>query len=699
MAMCKLDHTRERTEQIRCPDRANWSGGFTVVELLVTVAIFVFMTALIIFRYGSFNQGAILTDLAYDVASTVRTAQTYGVSVKATAPVAGVQLYNSAYGVDFSLDTPTKFTMFADTPSGTVGVFDASDSGTSTYNLMQGAKITQLCTGSQASDCNAVHALDISFKRPNPSAVFYSCTSSCGTLGNWSPDSHSYAAITISSADNTSARTVEVRRNGQIGMIGQAFVAGNGPTGGTAPQPMSAPTVVNPPTFAVLTPTSETLNGQVDTAGNTAVYEVGFQFGSTAQYNDSGLSSPVTLTNVSYTDGSTFSLTATGLTCNQPYHMRAFVINAVATAYSQDVPFTTGPCAVAPAVTVQSAGSVTDSSATLNGTITNTGNVSVRDEGFDYDTSPGFTSPVPTRISLGITYASAPQTFSSALTGLTCNTTYYVRAYDTNSSTVGTSYSAAPAYVSFTTLACVTPPAVSNPTATSIGYNSATLGATITDPGSTPVTSEGINWGSNTSYNDEVPLTNTGSFGNGPYSFTVNTSNSNITCGKTYHMQAVVQNSYGQVTSPDVQFSTLTCPAVPANDNFANATILPSQKNVSASGSNLSATLEAGEPTILGNAGGASVWWSWTAPADGNVTISDNGCNFDSVMGVYTGSSVTGLTTITVNDDIQMNVNVCSAVTFFATHGQAYKIKVDGWKYTNNPVIQAGTIPLTITQD
>ena len=86
-----------------------------------------------------------------------------------------------------------------------------------------------------------------------------------------------------------------------------------------------------------------------------------------------------------------------------------------------------------------------------------------------------------------------------------------------------------------------------------------------------------------------------------------------------------------------------TTPQAPANDNFANSITLTGS-STSAGGSNALATKETGEPNHGGNAGGKSVWWSWTAPAAGNVTINTNGSNFSTLLGVYTGSSVDALT-------------------------------------------------------
>src|ERR1017187_1063088 len=90
--------------------------------------------------------------------------------------------------------------------------------------------------------------------------------------------------------------------------------------------------------------------------------------------------------------------------------------------------------------------------------------------------------------------------------------------------------------------------------------------------------------------------------------------------------------------------------AQPANDMFANRIVITGTSIV-VTGSSVGATRETGEPYHAGNTGGASVWWSWTAPSVGTVTISTAGSSFDTVLGVYTGSSVSALMEVASNDD------------------------------------------------
>ncbi len=123
--------------------------------------------------------------------------------------------------------------------------------------------------------------------------------------------------------------------------------------------------------------------------------------------------------------------------------------------------------------------------------------------------------------------------------------------------------------------------------------------------------------------------------------------------------------------------------AAPANDNFANAQSVTGQSGT-ATGSNVGATKESGEPNHAGNAGGASIWYRWVAPASGSATIDTSGSSFDTLLGVYTGSAVNQLTTIASNDDCCSGRQ--SKVTFPAVSGTTYQIAVDGYNEATGSV-------------
>ncbi len=61
--------------------------------------------------------------------------------------------------------------------------------------------------------------------------------------------------------------------------------------------------------------------------------------------------------------------------------------------------------------------------------------------------------------------------------------------------------------------------------------------------------------------------------------------------------------------------------AAPGNDQFADAVSLSPAPPVEFSGNNQDASKEAGEPDHAGNAGGHSVWFSWTPAVSGPVAI------------------------------------------------------------------------------
>ena len=106
-----------------------------------------------------------------------------------------------------------------------------------------------------------------------------------------------------------------------------------------------------------------------------------------------------------------------------------------------------------PSVTTNTASSITDTAATLNGDITSTGGISATTRGFSYGTDPTLATVIETTVETGLF---GTGTFSTGISSLTCNTTYYFRAYATNIAGSGTG-----SILSFTTSACNSPPTLS----------------------------------------------------------------------------------------------------------------------------------------------------------------------------------------------------------------------------------------------
>ena len=98
----------------------------------------------------------------------------------------------------------------------------------------------------------------------------------------------------------------------------------------------------------------------------------------------------------------------------------------------------------------------------------------------------------------------------------------------------------------------------------------------------------------------------------------------------------------------------------------------------------LAAGLASGCLTAGMGAGGASLWWSWTPPASGAVTIDTQGSDFDTLLAVYTERSVDALTVVASNDDA---TGLQSEVSFMAQQGVVYHIAVDGYGGATGSVV------------
>ncbi|MDQ2933165.1 MAG: type II secretion system GspH family protein [bacterium] len=190
---------------------SQFKKGFTLIELLVSVGIFIIMTTLLMVKYGNFNQSVLMTNLAYDVAITIRTAQTYGLSVKNLSKVEEDVSFASGYGVYFSTSTTPPennlIIFFEDTESGNLNMYDYADTIVDTYTIKRGAYISDICTGTTCG----INNLSVVFKRPDPNAQI--CYNNDG------------AKVCVLSAEifimgtDRSTRSVRVRENGQISVI------------------------------------------------------------------------------------------------------------------------------------------------------------------------------------------------------------------------------------------------------------------------------------------------------------------------------------------------------------------------------------------------------------------------------------------------------------------------------------------------
>jgi len=134
-------------------------------------------------------------------------------------------------------------------------------------------------------------------------------------------------------------------------------------------------------------------------------------------------------------------------------------------------------------------------------------------------------------------------------------------------------------------------------------------------------------------------------------------------------------DSFGYTTDPT---------AAPPNDNFASTQVV-SGNSGTVNGTNRFATKETGEPIHSPDdfPSERSIWYRWTAPNNGTVTMTTAGSSFDTLLAVYTGSTVNALTLPGPNfrNDDENNPGgiLTSRVQFSAVSGTTYQIAVDGY--------------------
>ena len=133
-----------------------------------------------------------------------------------------------------------------------------------------------------------------------------------------------------------------------------------------------------------------------------------------------------------------------GLTPNTSYTYRVCSYNSVGNSatYTNEITLTTPSIVNLPTLTTTAASSIATTTAVSGGSISSDGGASVTARGVCWSTSANPTVALSTKTIDG----TGTGAFTSTISGLTANTTYYIRAYATNSA--GTAYGAG---LSFTT--------------------------------------------------------------------------------------------------------------------------------------------------------------------------------------------------------------------------------------------------------
>ena len=298
------------------------------------------------------------------------------------------------------------------------------------------------------------------------------------------------------------------------------------------------------------------------------------------------------------------------LSVNTTYYLKAFALNYSDTAYGNEISFTTLSQSLA-SITTNPTNSITSNSAISGGNITNNGNSAITSRGICWST---FSSPT-TSNDFSNNSGGTGQ-FTSNLTNLNPNTTYYVRAYATNS--IGTAYGNETSFITVTQSV----PSLTTNAITSITTSSAQSGGNVTNDGNSTVTSKGICWSTSSG---PTTLNNFSNNGGGTGQFTSNLTN--LSSNTTYYVRAYASNSTGTAYGNELTFTTSVLTSIPS---LTTNSIINITTNSAQSGGNV---INDGNSTVTSK----GICWSTSAnPTNSNVnymTIDGNGIgSFSSSM-------------------------------------------------------------------
>jgi phosphodiesterase/alkaline phosphatase D-like protein len=299
-------------------------------------------------------------------------------------------------------------------------------------------------------------------------------------------------------------------------------------------------TAITPPVvFSIagassVTQTAAHVAGTVNPKGNATTCQ--FEYGTTTGY---GSVAPCTADPGSGTHAVSVSADVTGLTVGTAYHFRLVATNPGGTTQGDDHTFSTLPDP--PVVTTGAASGVTQSAASLAGTVNPSGVATTCQ--FEYGTTTAYGSTVPCSSDPGS--GTGDVAVDAAPSGLSAGTTYHYRLVATNDggTTNGDDQT-------FDTV--VASPTVTTGAASEVTQTSATVAGTV-DPNGGSTTCR-FEYGTTTAYGSSVLCS--ANPGSGPGAVPVGTALSGLSAGTTYHYRLVATNDGGTTNGADATLTT-----------------------------------------------------------------------------------------------------------------------------------------------
>ena len=203
-----------------------------------------------------------------------------------------------------------------------------------------------------------------------------------------------------------------------------------------------------------------------------------------------------------------------------------------------------------PTITTSAVKDITSNGAVCGGNITSDGGAEVTQRGLCWSKSENPTIINPTALC-----GTGTGEFTGALTGLTPNTKYHVRAFATNS--IGTAYGEDREFTTANGGGNATKPTVSTQPISSISSNSADCGGDVTSDGGSTVTERGLCWAkAGTTHTPTISNYSVKDNGVGTGSFSCTMSD--LIANTDYYVRAYAKNAEGISYGDPVSFTTLS---------------------------------------------------------------------------------------------------------------------------------------------
>jgi uncharacterized protein (TIGR02145 family) len=195
-----------------------------------------------------------------------------------------------------------------------------------------------------------------------------------------------------------------------------------------------------------------------------------------------------------------------------------------------------------PVLTTKAITKISQNTATCGGIITSDGGLKVSVRGVCWSLQPN-----PTINDNSTKDDTGTSEYTSTISSLIVNTTYYVRAYATNIN--GTAYGL---QVTFKTLTSILPE-LTTTVASNITVATAVSGGNVMFDGGSAVIARGVCWG-----NEPNPTITNNKTSNGRGNGTFSSNLTNLVSGTTYYIRAYAANSLGTAYGSQVSFRTVT---------------------------------------------------------------------------------------------------------------------------------------------